>query len=286
MVRVQDGIRRLVSRVAAFLLVLIPPALISLSVPAAAHQVTAEERREADLFVLGNAVFILYHELGHALIDLLSLPVLGREEDAADNLASIMMIPEQPDPMMDELVVAAADGWYLSNLWQQRNGNAEIAWWGEHSLDMQRFYSVVCLMYGSDPEGFADLASSVSLPAERRTACPSEYAQARTSWGRLLAPHMTPALARAGTSSRIRVDYVPPGPDHGYVAALLHESGLVEAVARDIGTNFRLPHNLTIRFRSCGQANAFYQSDEATVTLCYELLKFYDRLILDDIAVR
>jgi hypothetical protein len=236
--------------------------------------------------VLGNTVFILYHELGHALIDLLNLPVLGREEDAADNLASVMMIPEQPDPMMDELVVAAADGWYLSNLWQQRNGSTVVPWWGEHSLDMQRFYSVVCLMYGSDAEGFADLADSVSLPTDRRAACPGEYAQARTSWGRLLAPHINPPEARAAEAGRIAIVYEPPGPDHGYEAALLHESGLIEAVARDIGTSFKLPHGLTIHLRSCGQANAFYQSDEGSITVCYELVAFYERLILDDIEGR
>src|SRR5688500_14135049 len=115
--RMRGGGRRLVSMVAVLLISLV--ALAVPAAPAAARQMTAEERQEADLFVLGNTVFILYHELGHALIDLLNLPVLGREEDAADNLASVMMIPEQPDPMMDELVVAAADGWYLSNLWQQ-----------------------------------------------------------------------------------------------------------------------------------------------------------------------
>ena len=106
MVRVRGGFGCLVALVAAI--------LICLASPVDARQLSAEEREEADLFVLGNTVFILYHELGHALIDQLGLPVLGREEDAADNLASIMMIPEQADPMMDELIIAAADGWYLA----------------------------------------------------------------------------------------------------------------------------------------------------------------------------
>ena len=155
MVRVRGGFGCLVTLVAVI--------LICLASPLSARQLSAEEREEADLFVLGNTVFILYHELGHALIDQLGLPVLGREEDAADNLASIMMIPEQADPMMDELIIGAADGWYLGNLWQQEAGNAEPTWWGEHALDMQRFYSVVCLMYGSDP------AASPTLP--KASAC-------------------------------------------------------------------------------------------------------------------
>lgn len=189
MMGVRGGFRRLVAYIAV---------ILSLAFPATARQVTAEERREADLFILGNTLFILYHELGHALIDLLGLPVLGHEEDAADNLASIMMIPDQPDPVMDELIVAAADGWYLGDLWQQEAGNAEPSWWGEHSLDMQRFYSVVCLMYGSDPAGFAELADSVNLPSDRRTSCAGDYQQARAGWSRLLEPPPGPAHASRG----------------------------------------------------------------------------------------
>jgi hypothetical protein len=280
MVRVRGGFGCLVALVAVVLIYLVSPVR--------AHQITAEEREEADLFVLGNTVFILYHELGHALIDQLGLPVLGHEEDAADNLASIMMIPEQADPMMDELIIAAADGWYLGNLWQQEGGNTEPAWWGEHALDMQRFYSVVCLMYGSDPEGFTELAESVRLPPDRRTTCPNDYLQARTGWSRLLAPHLNPVESRAGRDSMISLDFEAPAPVHGYVSSLLHESGLIIAIARDIGTSFKLPGDLTIRFRNCGDgtANAFYDKAVPAVTVCYELVAFYNDLILRDFARR
>lgn len=285
MVRVRGGFGCLVALVTSVLVCLAFPGHANQST---ANQLTPEQREEADLFVLGNTVFILYHELGHALIDQLGLPVLGHEEDAADNLASIMMIPEQADPMMDELIIAAADGWYLGNIWQREAGNTEPAWWGEHALDMQRFYSVVCLMYGSDPAGFSDLAESVSLPSDRRSTCPNDYAQARAGWTRLLAPHMNPVESRSARDSRISLEFEAPDPAHGYVSSLLHESGLINAIARDIGTSFKLPGDLTVRFRNCGGnlANAFYDKAGPAVTLCYELVSFYNELILRDIARR
>ena len=239
MVRVRGGFGCLVTLVAVI--------LICLASPLNARQPSVEEREEADLFVLGNTVFILYHELGHALIDQLGLPVLGREEDAADNLASIMMIPEQADPMMDELIIAAADGWYLGNLWQQEAGNVEPAWWGEHALDMQRFYSVVCLMYGSDPAGFNDLAESVSLPPDRRTTCPNDYAQARAGWTRLLAPHMNPVESRAGRDSAISLEFEAPDPAHGYVSSLLHHPDAIDTLRLTLAVPFRN----TLRARGC-----------------------------------
>ena len=35
-------------------------------------------------FVVGNMLFTVTHEIGHAVIGQMELPVLGREEDAAD----------------------------------------------------------------------------------------------------------------------------------------------------------------------------------------------------------
>ena len=46
------------------------------------------QRRQKQVeFVVGNIVFVATHELGHAVISELDLPVLGREEDTADVFA-------------------------------------------------------------------------------------------------------------------------------------------------------------------------------------------------------
>src|SRR5689334_22528436 len=50
------------------------------------------DRRGITRFVAGNMLFVVLHELGHALISDLGLPVLGREEDAADAFASVAML--------------------------------------------------------------------------------------------------------------------------------------------------------------------------------------------------
>jgi Putative metallopeptidase len=42
--------------------------------------------------VEGTLVSVLLHELGRALIHPLDLPVTGREEDAADQLSSLLLI--------------------------------------------------------------------------------------------------------------------------------------------------------------------------------------------------
>src|SRR5205085_7620284 len=46
-----------------------------------------QRRQQRVEFVVGNMVFVAAHELGHAVISELDLPVLGREEDTADVFA-------------------------------------------------------------------------------------------------------------------------------------------------------------------------------------------------------
>src|SRR6476660_3544236 len=43
-------------------------------------------------FAVGNMLFVLLHEAAHGVISDLGLPVLGREEDAADAFATVTML--------------------------------------------------------------------------------------------------------------------------------------------------------------------------------------------------
>ena len=48
------------------------------------------EEQRANVF--GAVQFIMMHEVGHALVDVLDLPITGREEDVADQLAVYVLI--------------------------------------------------------------------------------------------------------------------------------------------------------------------------------------------------
>src|SRR5437016_3311471 len=50
------------------------------------------QRIERVEFVVGNTLFALLHEIGHVVIAELNLPLLGREEEAADTYATIRML--------------------------------------------------------------------------------------------------------------------------------------------------------------------------------------------------
>lgn len=140
---------------------------------------------ERDQVVLGATDFIFYHEVGHALIDMLDLPTLGREEDAADQLAVYILTGGT-----DEGEQAAIDGAVALYRLEEEMDEGAVA--DEHSLGPQRFYNIACWVYGQNPEKYANLLlrSGGVLPDARAERCPGEYAQLEASWDRLLEPHL------------------------------------------------------------------------------------------------
>lgn len=141
---------------------------------------TPEERERA---ILGAASFLLYHELGHALIDVLDLPALGREEDSADQLATYILADGTPEGERAAMDGAVALGRFDAEF-------SDMAFADEHSLGVQRFYNVACWVYGSDPAGHAHFLDAGTLPEERAERCPGEYQALVRSWDRLLEPYV------------------------------------------------------------------------------------------------
>lgn len=128
--------------------------------------------------------FVFLHEIGHALIDTLRLPVTANEEDAADRLSSYVNLKEMGDEGV-RAVFAAADAFNIESK-QNTSGQRNMA--DEHLLGEQRFYNSLCMIYGSEPEKYANIVTEGYLPRERAVRCPSEYQRTVESWMNLLSP--------------------------------------------------------------------------------------------------
>ena len=142
------------------------------------------DKEYEDLFT-GTYTFVLLHELGHALIDVLNLPVTGREEDAADQLATWMLIDGSEE---EQGALQSAAIWFSLNA--QRSRVSKLAFADEHSLDAQRFFNILCWIYGHDPDSEEDIVSEGYLPVDRAEGCPAEFDRMDSSWDKLLEPHL------------------------------------------------------------------------------------------------
>lgn len=144
---------------------------------------TYKKEEELDDAVGNAIVFIFFHELGHALIDAYDLPITGREEDAVDQL-SILVLADGTDDG-DKMVLDAA----ISFAGESDAELDELDFADEHSLSRQRFYNIICLLYGSDEKKYSALVKEGILPESRAVRCPAEFAQVDKAWDVLLAPY-------------------------------------------------------------------------------------------------
>jgi len=141
-------------------------------------------QEEANQKMADALQFIFLHELGHALIDAYQLPVTGNEEDAADKLSSYINLKELGDSGGGTRAALAASEAF--NMQSQMTGDKDLPFYDEHSLDQQRFYNILCQLYGSNPSKYEVLVSKGVLPEQRAVRCPSEFQQTVRTWGGLL----------------------------------------------------------------------------------------------------
>ncbi|OKH75624.1 hypothetical protein EB72_09065 [Mycobacterium sp. SWH-M1] len=133
-----------------------------------------------------------YHEVGHMAISIYDLPITGREEDVADQLAAFVLLQPgddgKPDPESVKAVKDFASTFEASGAEREQLGAADFA--DVHSLDETRMFNLQCWIYGADPEAGADLVTSGQLPEGRADGCADEWNQLDNAWSTLLDPHL------------------------------------------------------------------------------------------------
>jgi Putative metallopeptidase len=238
-------------------------------------KLTHEQRRADIEFVTGNMLFALLHELGHAHIQEMGLPVLGREEDAADAFATLRLLRVGGD-LPHHVLVAAAKGWFLSAERDEKEGT-RVPFYDEHGLDKQRAYNIICLMVGSDLDAFADLATQAKMPQDRQETCAGDYSNAHWSWHQLLKPHL-----RAPDQPKQKISVVY-GPGGGYadVAAALRAIGMLEILAEHEAENFTWRRPITFEAQACGQPDLHWDLSSQRILVCYEMATDFGHLYRD-----
>lgn len=144
-----------------------------------------KDKTKLDDAVKAATVATFFHELGHGLVDAWKIPITGREEDAVDQLSTLVLIEatEGGEQM-------ALEGALTFKLYADREKGEKKIYWDEHSLDEQRFFDTICLVYGHDVKKYDYLVKNGTLPEERAGVCPEDYERVNRSWRQLLAPYL------------------------------------------------------------------------------------------------
>ena len=157
----------------------------------------------ASYFAYDVIDYMFFHEVAHAIIDIYNLPITGLEENVADQFAVLIISYTQDEQTgdyslgQDMLYNIGTHYLYEDEYWNvihpqqlvdsgEDIDNIEIAYWGHHGLNIQRFYNISCYSYGADPEYNQDLIDEGWLPEDRSVNCEWEYYKIQDSWSYLL----------------------------------------------------------------------------------------------------
>src|SRR3989338_176320 len=165
--------------------------------PNSAEIVVCHELYEGLKISMGNqslasltVSFFLWHEIGHALIDVYDLTITGREEDVADQFAFYMLATSKTSGFETLLPLAInISAWMLDV--PESITFEDFA--DTHAFTTQRAINFTCWTYGGLLGGDQNRTDALSefIPANRLPYCEEEYGQIIHSWLILLAPYVT-----------------------------------------------------------------------------------------------
>ncbi len=240
-----------------------------------------QARQDMAEFVVGNMLFVLLHEMAHVHVTEMGLPVLGREEDAADAFATLALL-KMGSEFSHDVLVQAAKGWFLSAERDERQGH-RLAFYDEHGLDRQRAYQIVCLMVGSDPEKFGDLADLVKMPEDRQGTCQGDYSNATYSWDLVLKSHRRKADQPKATITTV---YGEDKSGLDLNARSFRALRLLERVAERAAEEFVWRKPFALELQSCDKPGAHWDLMSHRLIVCYEMAEEFVQLYRDLTAER
>jgi hypothetical protein len=144
--------------------------------------------------MMGQFFYVFAHEMGHAMFDILAVPIFGNAEDAADHFSVYIMLQFGKDQSRGLITGAAYS--YKKYVMDSKETAPLDAFSDVHAAPAQRFYNLLCLAYGAEPKLFGDFVQKGYLPEGRARGCKGEYDQVAFAFRDLIVPHLDVQLAK------------------------------------------------------------------------------------------
>lgn len=250
-----------------------------------AASATAQEQIDtelADQWVIGNLVFLAYHEVGHLLLDqVVGVDQLNNRlaaEQSADDIATWLISPEPGDELEASEAVAAIGGWLEM---ADRDGVGDV---DTPRLPDAAFYPdavtrasrIACLLLGSDesdPNAFAELTPVAALRFDV-SSCRGTYLTLDSSMEEMFGDAED---IRAAPTARVRVQHDPAGPALAEAREFLIAAKVLTELRDDLVAYIGLPVDVLLRGASCGSGSPgfMYNPSRREIIACYEEVDWF-----------
>ena len=154
-----------------------------------AKKIYPQDAFSQNLVITGATIAVVLHETAHAIFDILQVPIWGREDDAADRLAALLMMQFGED--MEKVTI------YGTTTYFKALAESEKAWSGSDyanraSADAQRYFNYLCIAAAADPSIFGGALRTGTIPQFRAADCSHEYQQIVTAFYLEFMPYVDP----------------------------------------------------------------------------------------------
>lgn len=254
-------------------------AMAAASIAAAAPPAAAQSSNET--LVQGYIRFMAYHEAGHMLMNQIQginakTAATDAIESAADDFATLLLIPDPSDENGVNEMMGAALAWLKAGPRYSEDD--------PHAPPLARAEQIICHIYGSDPQSFAGLAEVVQPEWE----CEQKYADMLDGLVAEYANHTD------RTGVQIDVSYAAPTQGMERAAQFLRDSTILEDLAYDVGQDFKLIRPTKLMAMNCkamgGDSGTFHydsfsgakpEQNYDRIVVCYELIDMWLKVDFD-----
>ena len=135
--------------------------------------------------LLNATAFMFLHEMGHALVDKLNLPITGKEENAVDELAMILLMSDTTDATYFAAIEGAVQ-FYHDALEEDLSA---FPYYDTHAPSLERYYDMLAIIVGAYPatsDEFVGENNKFKLHPDRADNAEYEYNRKLNSWKTIL----------------------------------------------------------------------------------------------------
>ena len=167
-----------------------------------AFEANGVSKQDIDAKVHGAIVGIAWHEFGHFIASEFDLPVVGNTEDAADLISTLVLLARNDESVRMVKAHAEMQAYVRGDAYTKgveallgpapKRMQTLKAHMILHSDGRKRRHNALCLIYGSNPAGYADLVGGNGLHPTRAARCENEFQSISRAWTKLIMPHSYP----------------------------------------------------------------------------------------------